>query len=315
MKNNLIKLFSLFFLFLDFSILQAEELAPSILDPKAIEKKRKEDRPVDEKKGRWSFQWGYNRASFTQSDINFKGPGYQFTLKDVVAKDKPEAFSPEIYLNPNQFEIPQYNYKFSYFISDRLNISFGHDHMKYVMVRGQESSIYGYISPLAIRRAQLNPSVESFPFLYLFPERYKLYEGYHGGERVQLTPDLIKFDHTDGLNYLFVDLGFNYPLWISENKENSISFISSVSGGPVVCRSDVRLFGEGKNNLFNVCGYGVAGTVGTRVDFSKSYFWELVGKSGYIDLPDISTTGRSKDQASQNFGFLEMIVSAGAMFN
>lgn len=47
-------------------------------------------RRVDQRKGTWSFQWGYNRDSYTQSDISFHGPGYNFTLKDVVAKDKPE---------------------------------------------------------------------------------------------------------------------------------------------------------------------------------------------------------------------------------
>ncbi|EMO56889.1 hypothetical protein LEP1GSC161_2480, partial [Leptospira santarosai str. CBC1416] len=100
---------------------------------------------VDQKKGTWSFQWGYNRDSYTQSDINFHGPGYKFTLKDVVAKDKPERFNPSVYLNPSLWEIPQYNFRLTYYFTDRFFLAFGQDHMKYVMSRGQAANIYGYI--------------------------------------------------------------------------------------------------------------------------------------------------------------------------
>ncbi|WP_016760269.1 hypothetical protein [Leptospira weilii] len=269
---------------------------------------------VDQKKGSWSFQWGYNRDSYTQSDINFHGPGYKFTLKDVVAKDRPEKFDPSVYLNPSLWEIPQYNFRLTYYITDRFFFAFGQDHMKYVMSRGQAANIYGYIDPLSIQKAHLGTSPDSAVYLYLFPDAYKKLEGYHNGETINITPDFLKFEHTDGLNFLYIDVGTIQPLLISSDGENALSFVASVGGGPIICRSDVRLFGEGKNNRFHASGYGVSGYVASRVDIYRLVFFELGAKGGYIDLSSIFTNGHSKDRASQNFGFLELVIFGGVNF-
>ncbi|AOP33044.1 hypothetical protein A0128_03705 [Leptospira tipperaryensis] len=286
------------------------EPVPAPVDPKKVEAERR----VDQRKGTWSFQWGYNRDYYTQSDITFKGPGYNFTLKDVVAKDKPEKLDPSVYLNPSLWEIPQYNFRLTYYFADKFFIAFGQDHMKYVMSRGQASNINGYIDPLAIQRAHLGTASDMAVYLYLFPDAYKRLEGYHDGETISVTPDFLKFEHTDGLNFLYMDVGTIQPLWVSTNGEHAFSFVSSVGGGPIIARSDVRLFGEGKNNHFHASGYGVSGYVAGRTDLYKSFFFEFGAKGGYIDLPNIFTTGRSKDRASQNFGFLEIIVFGGVNF-
>ena len=266
---------------------------------------------IEDRKGRWNFQWGYNRAYFTPSDINFRGTGYHYTLKSVDAKDKPESFNPEVYLDPAKLVIPQYNYKFTYYISDRFFISFGQDHMKYVVSQGQTVNYSGYIDPLAIRKSLLEPSPEALVFLYLFPEHVNELAGYHGGEQtIALTPDILKFEHTDGLNLLFVDFGWNTPLWTASDGKSGLSLVSSVGGGGVVCRSDVRVMGKGQNNNFHLSGYGVSAYVAPRYDFNRSYFIELGAKGGYIDLLDILTSGGSS-RASQNFGFMELIFSGG----
>ncbi|TGK01037.1 hypothetical protein EHO59_14060 [Leptospira semungkisensis] len=280
----------------------------------SLKKKAEAERRVDQRKGRWSFQWGYNRDSYTQSDINFRGPGYHFTLKDVVARDRPEKFDPGVYANPTLLEIPQYNFKFTRYLTDNLFISFGQDHMKYVMSKGQAANISGYISPYAIDRARLATSFESAPYILLFPNHLDQFAGFHNGESINITPDLLKFEHTDGLNYFFLDIGYVASLWVSPNGENALSLVGSIGGGPVICRSDVRLFGEGKNNHFHLSGYGVSGYSALRLDLFKSFFMEFGAKGGYIDLPSILTNGRAGNRASQNFGFVETIVSAGINF-
>jgi hypothetical protein len=269
---------------------------------------------VNDRKGRWNFQWGYNRAYFTPSDINFRAPGYRYTLKSVDAKDKPESFKAEVYLNPSKFEIPQYNFKFTYYFTDRFFIAIGQDHMKYVVTQGQTVNYSGYIDPLAIQKSLLDPSIEALVFLYLFPNHINELAGYHGGEQtIALTPDILKFEHTDGLNLLFADFGWNTPLWTATDGQSGVSLVSSLGAGAVVCRSDVRVMGKGQNNNFHLSGYGVSGYVASRYDFTRTYFIELGGKGGYIDLPNIFTSGGSA-RASQNFGFLELVFSGGVSF-
>ncbi|MGE8721353.1 hypothetical protein [Leptospira terpstrae] len=266
---------------------------------------------IHDKKGNWNLQWGYNRSSYTQSDINFRGPGYEFTLKDVNAKDKPESFKPEVYFNPSKFEIPQYNLKISYFFTDRFFLAFGQDHMKYVVTPGQPVKYSGYIDPGVIAKNQLALSPEAAAFIYLFPGHVQEMAGYHGGDQtIALTPDILNYEHTDGLNYLFLDFGWITPLYTSSDGLSGVSLVSTIGGGPVVCRSDVRVLGKGQNNNFHLSGYGVSGYVATRYEFSRTYFLELGGKGGYIDLTDVLTSGGS-NRASQNFGFLELVLSGG----
>ena len=44
------------------------------------------------KKGQMLIFWGWNRAAFSNSDIHFKGNGYDFVLHKVVAHDRPSEF-------------------------------------------------------------------------------------------------------------------------------------------------------------------------------------------------------------------------------
>ena len=268
------------------------------------------ERRVTERKGKKFFTWGYNRGYYTQSDINFKGPGYQFTLQDVTAQDKPEKIDSN-YINPTKFDIPQFNWRWGKYITDKVFFSFGQDHMKYVMSRGQDASIYGYISPLALQKGHLLAAPDILVYLYLFPETTNSYAGYHGGQGVKVTPDLLKFEHTDGLNYFSGDIGITHALWESVDGKHAFSLNAAVGAGPVILKSDVRLFGEGKNNKYNIGGYGVSTNVGFRFDYNKRYFFETSLKAGYMDLLYIQTTGMSKDRANQNFGFLEIIAAVG----
>jgi len=57
------------------------------------------------RKGSYFAFWGYNRSDYPTSDIHFTGPGYDFTLHDVVAADAPTPFDGfKTYFNPNLFQ-------------------------------------------------------------------------------------------------------------------------------------------------------------------------------------------------------------------
>ena len=65
--------------------------------------------PQKNNKGKLYIAWGYNRGYFTKSDIHMTGEGYDFTLKNVKAKDRQTPFDASIYFHPGLFTIPQYN--------------------------------------------------------------------------------------------------------------------------------------------------------------------------------------------------------------
>jgi hypothetical protein len=87
--------------------------------------------------------WGWNRSWYTDSDINFSGKNYDFTLMNVQAKDRQTDFAIDPYFNPVKFTIPQYNFRIGYQLNKNLDFSFGIDHMKYVVEQNQQSIING----------------------------------------------------------------------------------------------------------------------------------------------------------------------------
>ena len=44
-------------------------------------------------KGKFFVYWGWNWASYTNSDIRFKGKDYDFTLSNMKAQDRQTKFS------------------------------------------------------------------------------------------------------------------------------------------------------------------------------------------------------------------------------
>ena len=128
-------------------------------------------------KGKFFVYLGWNWASYSNSDIQFKGKDYNFTLSKVRAQDRPTKFSVDNYFNPANISIPQNNYRIGYFFKENYTVSIGVDHMKYVMINDQDVKINGEIN---IGNTK--------------------YDGTYTGEDIKLAKDFLRFEHTDGLN-------------------------------------------------------------------------------------------------------------------
>lgn len=235
--------------------------------------------------------WGYNRAQFTASSIRFTGNDYDFILHDVVAKDKPEAFTLNNYFNPKNIWIPQYNYRVGWFLNDSWSFSVGLDHMKYVMVHDQAVQLTGHISPG--RSAKYATTGEA--------------------GQVVLTPDFLTYEHTDGLNLLALDADHYDRLFTSTNGKRALYLVEGLFTGPVIPRSDVRLFGEGINNKFHLAGYGAGAQVGLFAVVGDRFFLRANVRAGYIELPSVLTTGTAEDRARQHFWFVQENVLFGVL--
>ena len=77
---------------------------------------------IDNKKGNFYSYWGWNFSWYTKSNINFKGDNYDFTIHKATAQDRQTKFTLNNYLNPANITIPQYNFRFGYFIKKNVDI-------------------------------------------------------------------------------------------------------------------------------------------------------------------------------------------------
>jgi hypothetical protein len=238
-------------------------------------------------KGRLYIYWGWNRAWYTNSNITFKGDNYNFTLKDVFAKDRQSKFKPALYWNPATITIPQYNFRIGYFINSKYNISFGVDHMKYVMQQNQKVTIEGDIN------------LKDSP-----------YNNSYSNQNETLTEDFLKFEHTDGLNYIHVALRRQDSFL--KLKRLELSSVIGIESGILLPKTNTTLLGMERYDEFHLSGYGFSSVFALNISPWKGFFLQPELKGGILNLPDIRTTKSTSDKANQHFGFLQFNIVFGA---
>jgi hypothetical protein len=250
------------------------------------------------RKGDFYFHWGYNHSWYGKSDIRFQGPGYDFTLKDVEAHDRQSKLSWN-YLNPGLITVPQYNIRFGYFFADNWSISLAWDHMKYVMDIPQTVAVTGTIGPDISE-----PAVPT-----------GIYAGTYSGQMVNVKADMLTFEHTDGFNYANIEIERYDDIWVAPSRETSLTLETGLGGGMMVPRSDVRLFTQGRNNHWNISGYGFSVKAGLKFYITKFFYLQNTTKLGTTNLKNIHTTGRDDlDKASQKINYTENLWVLGYQF-
>jgi len=294
------KQYLLFFLLIFSKKLSAQQVSDANADGPKIGKSifSNEVKRNFSRKGDFFVTWGYNHSWYDKSDINFKGPGYDFTLKDVVAHDRQTPLSWK-YLKLSEISIPQFNFHFGYFIKDNYSISLGWDHMKYVMDIPQSVKIEGHIDPTIS-----NPGI---------PTGH--YAGQYNGQVINVGPDMLRFEHTDGLNYASVEVERHDDIWVPRSQQTSLTMETGLGVGLVIPRSEVYLFEVGENNWWNVAGYGASAKLGFKFFMTKGLFLQNSTKVGWINLTKIRTTGRNDyDSASQKIKYVENYLVLGYQF-
>ena len=260
--------------------------------------KSENDKYTKINKGKVFIFWGGNRANYSKSDINFRGNGYNFTLNNIVADDKPKGYHID-YINPLRMTVPQTNFRVGYFISNHYNVSIGLDHMKYVLRQNQISKISGFIN--------LPDSNEGS----VFNDTYV-------NDNISLTKDFIVFEHTDGLNYINMEIARVDDISNMFNIHNTdiiqINVTEGISGGLLLPKTNSTLLSKERNDDFHISGYGLSAKAGLNFTFCKHFFIEGDVKGGYINMSDIRTTQFSNDRASQSYFFLERVIVLGGIF-
>ena len=240
-------------------------------------------------KGKLYVYWGWNRGWYTTSDISFKGTDYDFNLNQVVARDRQTPFSLNAYLNPTLITIPQYNFRIGYFISENYDISFGVDHMKYVVQSGQTVKISGYIS-----------NTETS------------YDGEYDNDDIIIEEGFLNFEHTDGLNYLNVE--FRRFDNIFDFNKVKINLTEGIGLGALMPKTNSTLLNNERHDDFHLAGYGISAVVAINISFYEVFFIQSELKGGYMNMPDIRTTMDKADRAAQSFLFSQLNIVFGVSF-
>jgi hypothetical protein len=241
-------------------------------------------------KGTLYASWGYNREWYSKSDIHIQNDGdinqhnqygsYDFTIHDAKASDRDDFDQiPDV----GNITIPQFSARVGYMFNDKrdLGIEVNYDHAKYIVNDYQNLHVTGQIFGTAIDKDTM---IDPKGFLH--------------------------FEHSDGANFLSVNLVKRYQFYNAPSKRLRFSAVVKAGPGLVYPRTDVTLFGTRVNNKWHVAGYILSAEVGPRLEFFKYFFTEFTGKVGFANYTNalvLDGTGK----ANHKFTTVMMIFTFG----
>lgn len=242
--------------------------------------------------GQWYGYWGWNRSQYSDSNIHFSGDDHDFTLHNTSAKDRQNEVTAgsvfNRYLNPANLTIPQYNYRFGYFVADNWSVSLGFDHMKYVVEEDQVVGITGTINTPGFEKT--NPAREN----------------------KVISKDFMSFEHTDGLNMIALETEYFHSLWNYGN-EFDFAVFAGAGVGAMIPKTNVKMLNYKRNDEWHLAGYATSIKTGFEFTFYHNWFFRGVAKFGYTNLGDVLTTSEGST-AAQAFYFEEYIGAVGYRF-
>lgn len=255
---------------------------------------RKHQRKRSTNAGTLFFYWGYNRTAYTQSTIHFIGSDYDFTLKGVKATDRQPKFGADLYLNPANITIPQYNFRIGYYFTEKWALSLGVDHFNYVMSHDKEVMLDGHF----------DMGVDS------------LWEGNYNQETTTIDPNHFHYEHSGGLNYLRIELMRSFDLVeLGDRRQFAITGNVGLNLGPMLTTTNFLFANEQSSRSTALSGYGIGANASARFEFFKHVFIQAEGGLAFAHLPGVKTRSDDRNQrAKQAFGLATYNLSLGLMF-
>lgn len=232
-------------------------------------------------KGSFYFSYGAHRIFYTRSTIHFKDnetANYDFSLINAKGVDDKNLWYSK------DHTAPQFSIRVGYYFnnSSDLGIELNYDHAKYILQQGQKVRVQGTIN------------------------------GVRYNQDTILSPNFVKYEHTDGANFYMVNLLKRMNFLQSKNEKHWLSLVVKPGIGFVLPRTNSRVVGLHRDDSYHVAGYIAGMESGLRYDFLKNFFAELTLKGAYANYNDVLLYKNGR--ASQDWWSLQTILVAGVQF-
>jgi len=244
----------------------------------AVEKK-------GERKGEFYFSWGYNTEWYTNSNVYITQPslGNDYVLQDIQGHDHRGW---DEGLLTKQLTIPQYNYRFGYFIDKKKNwaVEINFDHTKYIIADGQSAHIKGTLNERSVDTTIV--FLQDSGFYYFL---------------------------NNGANFLLFNIvkRWNIVTSKSSNEPIKVDFLGKAGIGPVIPHVENSFFGNANTPHFQLGGWNMGLEAALRVTFYKYVYIEYTNKLDYAWYSGLKIY---EGTAKQSFGTYEMILNFGVTF-
>lgn len=242
-------------------------------------------------KGTLFAYYGYNRAWYSNSMINYSGPGYQFSLSGVKAMDDHFPFDPAQQLNPLNATQGQYNVRAGYYFKNHYSVSIGFDKLKYVVRPNDEVLLTG----------NFNPGENSF--------------GKFMNDPIEINPSTFFYSNS-GLYYLRIELSKSDQWFAAGDRQQFIvSTVCGIGLGGLISDNSFLLNGIQDEKLRSLSGVAVSGHLGVRLEFFKHLFIQTNFSGGLMAQTHVRTRSSNLNSfADQRFGYMQFDSNIGYLF-
>lgn len=239
---------------------------------------------ITSKKGTFYFAWGYNRDWYSTSTIHFVNrttDDYDFTFIDAKAHDKPDMNN---YWDIKRLTVPQYDMHMGYLFNDKhdLGIEIGWNHLKYVVTDNQVIHVRGTIRGQYIDKDTL------------------------------VTPDFVHLQHTNGNNYLMINLVKRQKLWT--NRYFQASALGKVGAGPLISYTISTMLGSHNDGRFHYEGWVAGASLGLRINFLKYLFLQTDLQGAFAKYTNTELGADRQGRAKHHFYSLQYMWAGGINF-
>lgn len=237
--------------------------------------------PVARDHGSLYFSWGYNRDWYTKSDIRFKNDksdDYDFVFHNAVAHDHPSMSE---FWKFKSLTIPQYDATVGYLFHDRhdLGIEVSWNHLKYV--------------------------VDDYQVMHMTGE----VRGHHIDADTLVTPDFVHLQHTNGNNYLMVNLVKRWQL--RAGRHLALSAITKVGSGPMISYTISTIFNSHAEGPFHYEGWVAGTSVGLKLDVFRYFFLQSDMQGAYARYTNSYIGADRQGRVTHQFGSAQLIYAFG----
>lgn len=230
------------------------------------------------------FMWGYNRDWYSASTIHFVNKttdDYDFTFINAKAHDKPDM---DEYWQIKRLTIPQYDMHIGYLFNDKhdLGIEIGWNHLKYVVTDNQVIHVRGTIRGQYIDKDTL------------------------------VTPDFVHLQHTNGNNYLMINLVKQQKLLTT--KHFQVSAIGKAGAGFLISYTISTMLGSHNNGRFHYEGWVMGASLGVRANIFKYFFLQTDLQGAFVKYTNTELGEDKQGRATHHFYSLQYMWSGGINF-
>jgi hypothetical protein len=221
------------------------------------------------------ISWGFDRCMHTNSDMIFRTPDGNFTVKNAIAKDRQSPFSLRLYLFST---VPQYNVDIGVMFNSKWGMELNINHMKWVFDRTLPYEIEGnYQRSVVLSDNTLVPFEEA---------------------RKQGDASWIKVEHSDGYNYESISAIRNINVF--RTRENRLALDARIAAGVgfMMPKTKVDLQQDavgnffGADNPFHITGAGMHADVKARLVFYSKFYLQGTVRGGVAQMKDVLINGR-----------------------